>query len=86
MKWASTSLPVPLSPWISTVESVGATCSASRSTSRNRRDFPIGRVMVARSFRRISCLSCRFSTRIWRNSHARRRMASSSSLENGFWM
>ena len=83
---ATTSLPVPLSPPMSTVESVGATCSASLSTSRKRFDFPIGRVMPPRSRRLISCLSCLFSTRTERNSAARRRIASSSSLANGFWM
>ena len=51
-----------------------------------RFDLPIGRVTAVLSRRRISCLSCLFSTRSARNSQARRRIATSSSLENGFWM
>jgi hypothetical protein len=72
---------------ISSVESVGATRSAKRRISWKRRDLPIGRVTGGRGpplVRRISALSCLFSTRIWRNSQARRRIASSSSFENGF--
>jgi len=34
--------PVPDSPWMRTVLSVGATCSASRSTSLNSFDLPSG--------------------------------------------
>jgi hypothetical protein len=59
---ATTSLPVPLSPWINTVDPVGATTSASLRTSRKRRDLPIGRLTWERSpRRRMSCLSCLFS-------------------------
>ena len=81
---ATTSLPVPDSPWISTVLSVGATCLASCSTSRNSRDLPIGSISPERSRRRISCLSCLFSDLSRRTSAARRHRATISSLENGF--
>src|SRR5438552_7023125 len=66
-----TSLPVPDSPWISTVLSVGATCSASLSTSTNGRDLPSGLTSPERSRRRISCLSCLFSALRIRCSAAR---------------
>ena len=86
MKCAMTSFPVPDSPWMSTVLSVGATCSASRSTSRNGRALPSGLTSPERSRRRISCFSCLFSALSRRCSAARRQMATRSSFENGFWM
>ena len=81
-----TSLPVPLSPAISTMLSVGATVSARRITSRNTRETPIGLTACECSRRWISCLSTRFSALSWRCSSARRQIAISSSLSNGFWM
>src|SRR6266508_1219246 len=58
-----TSFPVPDSPWMSTVLSVGATCSSNRSTSLKRRDLPSGLTRPETSRRRISCLSCVFAAR-----------------------
>ena len=75
-----------VAPTESTVLSVGATCSASFSTSRNGRDLPSGFTSPERSRRRISCLSCLFSALSRRCSAARRQIATRSSLENGFWM
>src|SRR5207302_294959 len=70
-----TSFPVPDSPWMSTVLSVGATCSASLRTSWKARDLPSGLTSPERSRRRISCLSCLFSALRIRCSAALSRLA-----------
>ena len=41
MAFAATSLPVPLSPWISTVALLGATCRISSKTRSMAGDLPI---------------------------------------------
>jgi hypothetical protein len=71
---------------MSTVDSVGATCSDSWSTSWKVLALPIGFAWLERSRRRISFLRCLFSERSALLSAARRQMASKSSLENGFWI
>jgi hypothetical protein len=70
---------------MSTVESLGPTVSASLSTSTKPRLRPIGRPVDPLA-RRISVFSAWFSRLSCRDSAARRQTATSSSLENGFWM
>ncbi len=79
-------MPVPDSPVTSTVDSLGPTVSASRSTSTKPRLRPIGRAPPERSRRRISVFSAWFSRFRARDSAARRQIATSSSFTNGFWM
>ncbi len=70
---------------MSTVESVGATVSASSSTSTKARLVPTGRPAREVSRRLISFFSATFSRLRTRFSTARRQRATRSSLLNGFW-
>ena len=72
MAWAISSLPVPVSPVTSTVESVGATCSTLLSTRRSAGDPPTGSFGPT-----ASCTSSRRYrvklSRRWRSASARPR-------------
>jgi len=82
MAEATSSLPVPLSPRMSTVASVGATVRMVSSTARMAGDEPIRRVALRSAW--ISSRSARFSSRSAWSSKRRRSVPSRRSVSTGF--